>query len=388
MESQGKDKALKRILICMDWYEPGFKAGGPIRSVANIVNALKNEFEFYVLTSAFDLGETEPYPDIELDQWFDKDGVMIKYMSRGNMKSAAIKGNILEIDPDILYLNSLFSKLYTLVPMTLVKKIPIIIAPRGMLGAGALEIKKLKKSVFLKFTKLMRFYKSVTWHASTVEEEKEIRAAYGSSTQIVVAQNIPTAQQLLLEDIIEKRKTGVVRFLFISRIAKKKNLHLAVQALREVKSEQPVEFHIYGNIEDESYFKKIEGHIKDYGNVSIAYKGPLNPALVPTTFLYADYFILPTKHENYGHAIVESWANGCPVIVSKNTPWKGLRVRNLGWDVDISEPEALLNAVQEAIDLNADEYLSMVKESYVFFKEKISDKEIIEANRKLFHNAC
>ena len=45
MESQGKEKGLKRILICMDWYEPGFKAGGPIRSVANIVNALKDEFE-------------------------------------------------------------------------------------------------------------------------------------------------------------------------------------------------------------------------------------------------------------------------------------------------------------------------------------------------------
>jgi hypothetical protein len=107
MELPDKNKGQKRILICMDWYEPGFKAGGPIRSVANIVNELKGEFEFYVLTSAFDLGETEPYPDIELDQWFDKDGVMIKYMSRDNMKSAAIKGNILEIDPDILYLNSL-----------------------------------------------------------------------------------------------------------------------------------------------------------------------------------------------------------------------------------------------------------------------------------------
>jgi glycosyltransferase involved in cell wall biosynthesis len=271
--------------------------------------------------------------------------------------------------------------------MTLVKKIPIIIAPRGMLGAGALEIKKVKKTVFLKLTKLMRFYKQVTWHASTTEEEKEIRAAYGSSADIVVAQNIPTAQQLLLEDIIEKRNTGVVRFLFISRIAIKKNLHLAVQALREVKSEKPVEFHIYGNIEDENYFKKIEGHIKDYGNVSIAYKGPLNPALVPTTFLYADYFILPTKHENYGHAIVESWANGCPVLVSKNTPWKDLRVRNLGWDVDITEPKALLDAVQEAIDLSAEEYLTMVRESYAFFKEKISDNEIIEANRKLFRNA-
>ncbi|MDA7803008.1 glycosyltransferase [Crocinitomix sp.] len=378
----------KRILICMDWYEPGFKAGGPIRSVANIVNELKDEFEFYILTSAFDLGETEPYPNIELDQWFDKDGVMIKYMSRRNMKSSAIKGNILEIDPDALYLNSLFSKLYTLVPMTLVKKIPIVIAPRGMLGVGALEIKKAKKLLFLRFTKYLRFYKSLTWHASTQDEVDEIKAAYGENAKIVIAQNIPTAQQLSLEDIIKKRKTGNVRFVFVSRIAKIKNLHLAVNAMKHVQADQKVEFHIYGNIEDKDYFKKIQRQFQDYGNVSIEYKGALNPTLLSSTFLYADFFILPTKHENYGHAIVEAWANGCPVIVSQNTPWRNLRVRNLGWDVDINEPEGLINAIQEAVDLGEEDYLSMVRESFNFFKDEISDIEIIEANRKLFTNAC
>lgn len=388
MEFTDKTTTQKRIMICMDWYEPGFKAGGPIRSVANIVNELKDEFEFYVLTSAFDLGETEPYKDIELDQWFDKDGVMIKYMSRQNMKPSAIKGNILEINPDVLYLNSLFSKLYTLVPMTLVKKIPIIIAPRGMLGAGALEIKKTKKKLFLKFTQLLGFYKRVTWHASTEEEVKEIKAAYGQKADIVIAQNIPTAQQLRLEDIIEKRRTGVRRFIFVSRIAKKKNLHLAVQAMQHIKSDGPVEFIIYGNIEDKDYFKRISGQIQSHGNITMEYRGALNPALVPATFLYADFFILPTKHENYGHAIVEAWANGCPVIVSKNTPWKNLRVRNLGWDVDITDLKYLVEAIQEAIDLDKDEYLAMVRESYNFFKDEISDVQIIEANRKLFTDAC
>ncbi len=372
----------------MDWYKPGFKAGGPIRSVSNIVDSLKNEFEIYILTSAFDLGETQPYPDIETDQWFDRDGVIIKYMSKGNMKSSAIKGNILEINPDLLYLNSLFSKLYTLVPMTLVRKIPIIIAPRGMLGGGALEIKKFKKNTFLWLTKLLRFYKRVTWHASTEEEKKEIQAAFGSNTDIVVAQNIPTSQQLELDDIIEKRATGLVRFVFISRITIKKNLHLAIDALKKVKTGQRVEFHIYGNIEDQDYFNKFKEQIKAYGNISIEYRGILDPALIPTTFLYADFLLLPTKHENYGHAIVEAWACGCPVIISQNTPWRELREQNLGWDIDIVNKENLVNAIQEGIDMELDIYLEMVKASYNYFKNKLLDKEIIEANRKLFHNAC
>lgn len=382
--------AKKRILICMDWYEPGFKAGGPIRSVANIVNALKGDFEFYVLTSGYDLGESEPYPNIELNQWFDRGGVMIKYMSRANMKISAIRGNIIEINPDVLYLNSLFSKLFTLVPLTLMRKIPVVIAPRGMLGKGALEIKKTKKSLFLRFTKYLRFYRSVTWHASTIEEEKEIKSIFGQNAKVVIAQNIPTSQQLTLSEIINKRKTGNVRFVFISRISIKKNLHMAVKAMQQVKARHrdKIEFHIYGNVEDKSYFEKLTTYFREYDNVTIEYKGTLNPALLSSTFLYADYFVLPTKHENYGHAIVEAWANGCPAIISQNTPWRDLRIKNLGWDVDINKPENLVKALQEAIDLTEEEYLNMVRESYNFFKDKIADVSIVNANRKLFENAC
>jgi len=35
---------MKKILVLQDWYYPGFKAGGPIKSIRNIVNNLKDEF--------------------------------------------------------------------------------------------------------------------------------------------------------------------------------------------------------------------------------------------------------------------------------------------------------------------------------------------------------
>ena len=55
----------KKILIFIDWFTPGFKAGGPIKSVSNIVNSLFNEFDFYIITSDRDINETEPYQNIE-----------------------------------------------------------------------------------------------------------------------------------------------------------------------------------------------------------------------------------------------------------------------------------------------------------------------------------
>jgi len=376
----------KRILVCIDWYEPGFKAGGPIRSVVNMVNALKQNYEIYILTSAYDLGETDPYPNVELNQWHDQNGVLVKYMNKKALTTASVRGNILEIDPDILYLNSLFSRLFTIAPLFIShrRRIKVVLAPRGMLGAGALDIKRGKKRLFLFIAKFFRFYRKVIWHASTIEEEKEIKKVFGKRAKVFIAQNIPITQTKSLDEILNKKETGICRFIFLSRIATKKNLHLAIEAVKQLKNTMPVEFDIYGNIEDQEYYDSFKSEIREHPNVSIRYKGLLNPASVSDVLIHADYMVLPTKHENYGHSIVEAWANGCPVIISKNTPWKNLRNKDLGWDVDIEDPKHLVNAMQEGIDMDFTSYLTMVRASYQYFSEKICDESVLQANKQLF----
>ena len=39
-----------KILILTDWYLPGTNAGGPVRSIANMIAHLKNEFLFKIIT--------------------------------------------------------------------------------------------------------------------------------------------------------------------------------------------------------------------------------------------------------------------------------------------------------------------------------------------------
>lgn len=376
----------KRILVCIDWYEPGFKAGGPIRSVANMVNALKNDYEFYILTSAYDLGETEPYPGVELNQWHDQNGVFVKYMDHRALTMSSVKGNVEEIKPDILYLNSLYSKLFTIAPLMVAnrRRIKVVLAPRGMLLQGALNIKKKKKKFFLIVTKLIRFYRRVVWHASTVEEENEIKRIFGKRARVFIAQNIPISQTKTLDEILDKKNTGTCRFIFLSRIAVNKNLDLAIAAAKKLNNKMPVFFDIYGNIEDREYWESFKDEIKDHGNVKIEYKGVLNPSSIADVYANADFMVLPTRHENYGHAIVEAWANGCPVIISKNTPWKNLHVQDLGWVVDITDPQNLADAMQEGIDIDFTSYISMVRASYKFFAEKICEESVLIANKKLF----
>ena len=51
----------KKILLFTDWYEPGYKAGGPIQSTRNFVVAMHELYSISVITSDTDLGETKPY---------------------------------------------------------------------------------------------------------------------------------------------------------------------------------------------------------------------------------------------------------------------------------------------------------------------------------------
>jgi len=49
-----------RILILTDYYLPGYKGGGPMRTLSTMVDRLGDEYRFRVLTRDRDLGDTEP----------------------------------------------------------------------------------------------------------------------------------------------------------------------------------------------------------------------------------------------------------------------------------------------------------------------------------------
>jgi len=60
------------LLICADWFAPGYRAGGPIRSVVNLTQLLAASCDVQVLTSCCDLGETRPYDGLAVNQWLQK----------------------------------------------------------------------------------------------------------------------------------------------------------------------------------------------------------------------------------------------------------------------------------------------------------------------------
>ena len=145
----------KSILLLTDWYEPGYKAGGPIQSCRNFAMAMSSDYSIWILTSDRDLGDAQPYENIKTDTWINgSEGPKVYYASPGRLGLKKMREIVEDIQPDYIYLNSMYSLNFTLLPLWLLfrKKIraQFVISPRGMLQEGALKFKSLKKKIFLK----------------------------------------------------------------------------------------------------------------------------------------------------------------------------------------------------------------------------------------------
>jgi hypothetical protein len=133
-----------KILIFNRAYLPGYKAGGPIQTLANMVEAFHEKFELYIVTADRDFGDSKAYDGIEVDKWNHSEKVSIFYLSPQNRTYSFIKNLVHTTDHDILYLNSFFDLEYTLFPLFATKRksnysAKIILAPRGEFSIGALN---------------------------------------------------------------------------------------------------------------------------------------------------------------------------------------------------------------------------------------------------------
>lgn len=374
-----------KILIFIDWFYPAFKAGGPIKSVFNIVNSLSDKFDFYIVTSAYDLNENQILKGVSTNQWLDKGNYQIIYLEKPKQNKAYYKSLIQFIQPDKIYLNSLFSSNFTLKPLLVTKsfkKIKVIIAVRGMLGKNALAIKALKKRIFLSISRNLAWFKNVIWHASTVHEQKEIEAVFGKNCTIFLAQNIASIVEKRPLESIHKSK-GELRLIFFSRINPKKNLLFALEVLK-VANHAAIQLDIYGPIEDADYWEDCLKFIQQH-QLNVHYKGMISPVNLVEILWQYDFLFFPTLHENYGHVIAESLCSSLPVIISKNTPWLDLESANIGVDLAL-KVDLFVEKLNYFIEIDKTTYLEMVEAAYAYSQLKIVNSDIITQNEKLFLN--
>ena len=372
----------KRVLIAVDWFTPAFQAGGPIRSAYNLAAFLSQTHEVWVVTSNRDLDEEHPL-DVRVDQWStvetNTNTIQVHYTS--DIGKSQWQDILDEVKPEVVHLNSLFSKGFTLLPLRVLRQRPnvrVVMAPRGMLGEAALSIKPLKKRLFLALARGMGWMDGIRWHASSEQEAMEVRQAFPQA-HTAVAQNLPSPQP----SENPSRPDAHWNIAVIGRIHRVKNLHFGLKAVLEAIASRPITVNFIGPVEDATYREELELLARQNPTVEVTFHGGIPPSELGPHFHAAHYLLSSTTQENFGHSIVEAWAHGCPVLISDRTPWRGLKADNVGWDwpLDESEWHVGLNA---ALALNHAEWEAMSSAARAYFSEHVQSAEAERANLALF----
>lgn len=381
-----------KIICILDYFLPGFKGGGPIRTLANMRLLLAGKVEISIFTRDRDLGSDNVYPSIASDTWNESELGEIYYASPSEFGFSgllrALKNK--QSSFDFVYLNSFFGYKSSILPLLWFRKHfrekPILLAPRGEFSAGALSIKFFKKKSYIYIARFMGLYDDVLWHASTETERKDILRQFPiAGGKIYVAEDpVAIDDTSTLPDNYTATPSSELRSVFVSRISPMKNLDGLIRMLFHVKSQ--VFLDVYGPIEDVSYWQECCRLMRKLPpNVIISYKGEVAPELVSLTFSAYDIFIFPTQGENFGHVIFEALSSGTPVLLSDQTSWQPDPDGAVSV-IPLNQVEAWADAIESAAERDVVEKMALSKLARAYAQEFLANSEILEKNFSMFES--
>ncbi|NDC76354.1 MAG: glycosyltransferase [Chitinophagia bacterium] len=342
-----------RVLVLADWFEPGFRAGGPIQSTVNFADHMEGLLDIYILTTDRDLGTDVPYEGVEPDRWVQRGAHRVFYASPSWLSWRSILALIRSVQPDHIYLNSMFSRYMTVYPLLMQRmgliRVGILLAPRGMLMDSALAVKTIRKMVFLATLRAMRIQKFIRFQVTNPGETHCVTRHLGQDAQVVMISDFTARQRPLSEP--PDKQPGMMRLVFVGRSHPIKNLDLLLEALQSV--EASVELIVVITGENPSYLERCRTLADALpGNITVRFEIDVVHARVQEFLITSHAFVLPTRGENFGHSIFEALLAGRPVLISDQTPWRGLEALKAGWDVPIDTQEPLQKCLVRIADMD------------------------------------
>ncbi len=322
---------MRKVLIIAGRYLPGYRDGGPVRTLINLTEWLGDEYDIRIMCLDRDHNDTKPYPGIRYGEYNDVGKARVWYTPK-HSESEMIK---LCEDADVVYVAGLYDA-YARLAMKLAAtgKIasPLYVAPMGSFSPEAFKIKGIKKRLFICYMKLTGSFRRVIWSVTSVREQEELMSVLGSGQKCMIATDLPRKGVTQHTHVKER---GKLKLVFLSRICTKKNLIFVPDIIRHTDDETAIKLDIYGPAEDDAYLhecmSKLDAVKKTHPLFKWEYKGEADSEQVPGILAEHDAFIFPTLGENYGHVIAESMSSGCIPVISDTTPWLGLDEKGCGY---------------------------------------------------------
>jgi glycosyltransferase involved in cell wall biosynthesis len=360
----------KRILFSLGNFPPS-RFGGISNSMYNIISELNLDpnYEINVITTTYKLPKDA---NILKNQWQKYNNINVNYfhiISFPFSLNLILEGLKQIRLSDHIHLSSIFyfpNFIFIFISYFLGKS--FIIMPHGELYKPALKIKYWKKAPYLFMLSLV--LKNTKFVVTSQCEYERVSELFPKS-QIQIIPNICKVGLPLRY----KKKN---QFLFLGRIHKIKNIDKIIIAcgVSLFFKEHKCKFIIAGPFDnDEIHYLKelnrmiLENDLTEYIEIVGEVNSPTKEKLISES----KALLLVSDSENFGNVVVESLAQGTPVITSKGTPWQSLETFKSGFWIDNSS-EMIAEKLDTIIMMENFEYNEMIENSIVHSQEFNVDK--------------
>ncbi|MDE2179517.1 MAG: glycosyltransferase [candidate division NC10 bacterium] len=197
-----------------------------------------------------------------------------------------------------------------------------VVTPHGMLEAWSLSQKAWKKQAYAAFVEGKTIRTAAALHF-TAEAERVGSRTFGSRAPAYVVPlglSRSAYEDLPAPGVFRRRFPELVEkqlILFLGRLHYKKRPDVALLAFSEVAREFPDAVLVLAGPGEARYVSDLQAEVQRLGlDGQVVFTGLLQGRAVQEALVDADIFVLPSLHENFGLAVAEAMAAGCPVVVS------------------------------------------------------------------------
>lgn len=282
----------------------------------------------------------------------------------------------------------------SLLSLTSRKNIKVIISPHGYLEPEKMKVSSFRKKIVLGLFEYRNLRNSSCLIACSMQEAVALRD-FGLRQPIAILPNgvdealirrgkIARANMLMKTKYLADPDTKVL--LFLSRIHPFKGLELFLRTVLSMKTVfKDCNWVVFiAGIDELGHEKKLKNFVVENElSELVFFVGPQYGQDKINAFDSADCFILPSKGENFGIAVIEALSRGLPVITTRSTPWEELVFNNCGWWVHRSE-EGFRDALLGLFSKNTDDLVEMGKNGIELVEENYTWPRIVAQSLQIY----